>query len=341
MSYFFAISAFSAIGGRARNLLNTLPKLQDGWPARPVIKGKKMIDQTQLEQIIRRALQEDIGEGDVTSMWTLAAGLNGRGVFIAQAGGILAGMAVAQEVFRQAAPATNSRAGVTLTQIKADGEAIAAGDKLGIVQGPMRAILTAERTALNLMQRMSGIATMTRRYVDAVAGSGAVILDTRKTAPGLRLLDKWAVRLGGGQNHRLRLDDMVLIKDNHIAAAGSITAAVERVRAKNTAGLPVEVEVKTWAELQEAAALKPDRIMLDNMTPEQMKKAVAWMTARPPGTQVPLEASGGITVETLRAVAETGVDYISVGALTHSVTALDISLQVEQDASRQTRGEKK
>jgi nicotinate-nucleotide pyrophosphorylase (carboxylating) len=172
---------------------------------------------------------------------------------------------------------------------------------------------------------MSGIATATHRYVQAVAGTRAVILDTRKTVPGLRVLDKWAVRLGGGQNHRMCLDDMVLIKDNHIAAAGSITAAVGRVREHNEQGLPIEVEVKTWSELEEAVALCPERIMLDNMTTGQMRRAVEWVAGR-----VPLEASGGITLEGVRAVAETGVDYISVGALTHSVTALDISLEVRQ-----------
>jgi nicotinate-nucleotide pyrophosphorylase (carboxylating) len=174
------------------------------------------------------------------------------------------------------------------------------------------------------MQRMSGIATATQRYVSAVQGTGAVILDTRKTVPGLRVLDKWAVRLGGGQNHRMRLDDMVLIKDNHIAAAGSLTAAVEGVRARNPHRLPIEVEIKTWAELEEAVALRPERIMLDNMDVAQMRRAVEWVAGR-----VPLEASGGITLEGVRAVAETGVDYISVGALTHSVVALDISLEVE------------
>jgi nicotinate-nucleotide pyrophosphorylase (carboxylating) len=171
---------------------------------------------------------------------------------------------------------------------------------------------------------MSGVATATRRYVDAVRGTGATILDTRKTVPGLRLLDKWAVRLGGGQNHRMRLDDMVLIKDNHIAAADGITAAVRGVRAHNTQGLPIEVEVKTWDELREAVAVRPDRIMLDNMTPDEMRRAVDWVAGR-----VPLEASGGITLQSVRAVAEAGVDYISVGALTHSVVALDISLEVE------------
>ena len=276
-----------------------------------------MTDTTQLKTIVRRALQEDVGQGDVTSMWTLPPGLEGSGVFLCKADGILAGLAIAGQVFYQVS------ADVKLVPLLADGDAISYGDRLATVEGPMEAILTAERTALNLMQRMSGIATATRRYVDVVSGTEAVILDTRKTVPGLRTLDKWAVRLGGGQNHRMRLDDMVLIKDNHIAAAGGITRAVEGVRAHN-GGLQIEVEVKTRNELEEAVALRPDRIMLDNMSPEEMRRAVEWVAGR-----VPLEASGGITLESVRAVAETGVDYISVGALTHSVMALDISLEVE------------
>lgn len=277
-----------------------------------------MIDANELQTIVRRALEEDIGQGDVTSQWTLPADLAGRGVFLAKADGILAGLEVAKEVFHQVS------ASVVWVAMRADGDAIHPGEHIAWVTGPMPAILTAERTALNLLQRMSGIATLTQRYVQAVKGAKAVILDTRKTAPGLRLLDKWAVRLGGGQNHRMRLDDMVLIKDNHIAACGSIAAAVERVRAQNAPGLPIEVEVKTWAELEEAVALKPDRIMLDNMSPDEMRQAVEWVNGR-----VLLEASGGITLESVRAVAETGVDFISVGALTHSVMALDISLEVE------------
>lgn len=278
-----------------------------------------MIELEQLAVVVRRALQEDIGRGDVTSMWILSSGTMGSGTFLCKAEGVLAGMAVAAEVFRQVS------ADLRLSSYRDDGQAIAEGDVLGRVEGPLQAMLTAERTALNLMQRMSGIATATQRYVQAVAGTGAVILDTRKTVPGLRVLEKWAVRLGGGQNHRMRLDDMVLIKDNHIAAAGSITVAVERVREHNEQGLPVEVEVKTWAELEEAVVLRLDRIMLDNMTVDQMRRAVGWVAGR-----VPLEASGGITLEAVRAVAETGVDYISVGALTHSVTALDISLEVKE-----------
>jgi nicotinate-nucleotide pyrophosphorylase (carboxylating) len=273
----------------------------------------------QFADIVRRALEEDVGQGDATSRWTLPPGLVGHGVFLCKASGVLAGLAVAREVFRQVSPE------VELDALCHDGEAIEPGDRLATVRGPMEAILTAERTALNFMQRMSGIATATRRYRRAVEGTKAVILDTRKTVPGLRVLDKWAVRLGGGQNHRMRLDDMVLIKDNHIAAADGITAAVQACLAQSGPNRPpIEVEVKTWDELEEAVALRPERIMLDNMDVDQMRRAVDWVAGR-----VPLEASGGITLESVRAVAETGVDYISVGALTHSVVALDISLEVE------------
>jgi nicotinate-nucleotide pyrophosphorylase (carboxylating) len=271
-------------------------------------------------QIIRRALDEDIGPGDVTSQWTLPAELELEGKLLAKADGVVAGLAVAAAVFHL----VDER--VRFISLCQDGQRVRAGDVLAVVQGPARAVLGAERTALNFLQRMSGIATATRRYVDAVAGTRAVILDTRKTAPGLRVLDKWAVRLGGGQNHRFGLFDMVLIKDNHIAAAGGISQAVARVWAYNQAGLPVEVEVKSLAELEEALAIQPplDRIMLDNMDLETMRRAVEMTAGR-----VPLEASGGVSLERVRAIAETGVDYISVGALTHSVTALDISLEVE------------
>jgi len=278
-----------------------------------------MSDSVQIVNTVRRALEEDVGQGDVTSAWTLPPGLVGRGTFLAKAKGVLAGLEVAREVFRQVST------DVSLITLLSDGDLIAPGNLFAIVEGPMAAILTAERTALNFLQRMSGIATTTQQFVEAVAGTKAVILDTRKTVPGLRLLDKWAVRLGGGQNHRMRLDDMVLIKDNHIAAAGGLTAAVRGIGARNVQQLPVEVEVKTWSELEEAVALLPDRIMLDNMPPEEMRRAVEYVDGR-----VPLEASGGITLESVRAIAETGVDYISVGALTHSVVALDISLEVEQ-----------
>jgi nicotinate-nucleotide pyrophosphorylase (carboxylating) len=212
-----------------------------------------------------------------------------------------------------------------LSRALADGDPVEPGQLLATVAGPGRALLSGERTALNLLQRMSGIATLTRQYVDLVGGTRAVILDTRKTAPGLRALDKWAVRLGGGQNHRCGLYDMVLIKDNHIAAVGgSLTAAVRRVRACDPRQRAIEVEVTNPDELREALALEVNRIMLDNMSLSEMRAAVQITAGR-----VPLEASGNVSLENVAAVAATGVDYISVGALTHSVRALDISLEIK------------
>ena len=276
--------------------------------------------QRAVAEAVRRALEEDLGPGDVTSTWALSPEQRAQGTFVVKEAGVIAGLLVAREVFRQLDRE------IVLTLWVEDGTPVAPGTAVARVEGPAVPILSGERTALNFLQRMSGIATTTRRYVEAVAGTGAVILDTRKTAPGLRALDKWAVRLGGGQNHRQSLYDMVLIKDNHIAAAGGITRAVERVRARNHAGLPVEVEVKTLAELDEALALEPpvDRILLDNMDLATLAEAVRRTAGR-----IPLEASGGVNLEKVRAIAETGVDYISVGALTHSVRALDISLELE------------
>lgn len=292
-------------------------------------QGERLVvKDEQIREAVQRALAEDIGPGDVTSQWILPPETWGRGGLLAKAEGVLAGLEVARQVFQQ----VDQR--ITFQAHQKDGEAISKGDILATVEGPAASILTAERTALNFLQRMSGIATLTRRYVEAVAGTRAVILDTRKTAPGLRLLDKWAVQLGGGQNHRLGLYDMVLIKDNHIAAAGSITQAVERVRQRNQQGLAVEVEVKSLAELEEALALGVDRIMLDNMSLEEMRQAVEITAGR-----VPLEASGNVTLENVAAIAATGVDYISVGALTHSVKALDISLEIEHHYWKDTREE--
>ena len=274
--------------------------------------------QKAVEEAVMRALAEDVGQGDVTSLWTIPAQARTVGRFLSKAEGIVAGLAVAKVVFTALDPELAFEATVQ------DGQPIHQGQVLGGVRGRARSILTAERTALNFLQRMSGIATLTRRYVEAVRGTEAVILDTRKTAPGLRLLDKWAVRLGGGQNHRMGLYDMVLIKDNHIVAAGGITEALKRVRTLNAIGLPVEIEVKSLAELKEALVLEVDRIMLDNMTLQEMREAVKITAGR-----VPLEASGGVSLGTVREISETGVDYISVGALTHSVQALDISLEIE------------
>ncbi|MBE2222499.1 MAG: carboxylating nicotinate-nucleotide diphosphorylase [Anaerolineae bacterium] len=275
-------------------------------------------ESAQIQRAIQIALEEDIGSGDATSNATLPEALVYNGRFLIKAPGILSGLNIAEQVFKT----VDER--LVLTKLVADGTAVSPGDIIATINGPARSLLTAERTALNFMQRMSGIATMTRQFMDAVAGTNVIILDTRKTVPGLRALDKMAVRQGGGQNHRIGLYDMVLIKDNHIAAAGGITTAVARVRATEAANLPIEVEVKNLTELQEVLPLNVDRIMLDNMSLAEMKEAVGMVNGR-----CHLEASGNVTLQTVAAIAATGVDYISSGALTHSVTALDISLNFE------------
>lgn len=271
----------------------------------------------QVLEIIARALAEDVGPGDITSEWTIPPDLQLRGDLVAKQVGVIAGLEVAALVF------TTVDGAIQFTSLVRDGDRVTRGTVVARVFGPARSILTAERTALNFLQRMSGIATDTRRFVDAVAGTRAVILDTRKTCPGLRLLDKWAVRLGGAQNHRTGLYDMVLIKDNHIAAAGGITQAVRKIRERVPKGILVEVEVKSLAELDEALGLGVDRIMLDNMSLDDIREAVRRAQGR-----VKLEVSGGVTLSTVTKIAATGVDYISVGALTHSPQALDISLEL-------------
>ena len=271
-----------------------------------------------IQAIIEMALAEDIGDGDVTTICTVPESRQYIGRFVAKANGVLAGLDVATRTFLMV------DATVQVIPSLGDGSGVKSGDVIAVVHGPGRALLSAERVALNFMQRMSGIATATRRYVDAVQGTSATILDTRKTAPGMRMLDKEAVLLGGGSNHRTGLFDMVLIKENHIAAAGGITAAVEMVRNGDVRGRPIEVEVRNLTELSEALSLHPDRIMLDNMDLAQMREAVS----RVNGT-VSLEASGNVSLETVASIAATGVDYISVGALTHSVRALDISFLLE------------
>ncbi|HEX6045431.1 MAG TPA: carboxylating nicotinate-nucleotide diphosphorylase [Pyrinomonadaceae bacterium] len=270
---------------------------------------------TQIPVYIRRALEEDIGSGDVTTDSIVPAGASLRGRIIAKQQGVVAGLDVAHEVFRELSAEITFEANVK------DGERVDRGAVLADVAGNARALLTGERTALNFLGRMSGIATLTRQFVDAVAGTNATILDTRKTAPGLRELDKLAVRLGGGQNHRTGLFDMVLIKDNHIDFAGSITAAVERVRAGGTT-LPIEVETRTLENVREALGLGVERILLDNMSPQTMREAVQLTNGR-----AKLEASGNVTLENVLEVARTGVDYISVGALTHSPRVFDVSLE--------------
>lgn len=268
-----------------------------------------------ISQCIKRALEEDIGAGDVTTDSIVPAGATLRGRIIAKQDGIVAGLDVANEVFRVLS------AQVVFDARVADGSRVTKGSELAGVSGEARALLTGERTALNFLGRMSGIATLTRQFVDAVAGTKATILDTRKTAPGLRTLDKLAVQLGGGQNHRTGLFDMVLIKDNHIDFAGSITAAVHRVRAGGTT-LPIEVETRTLENVREALDLGVERILLDNMSAETMRQAVELTNGR-----AKLEASGNVTLENVFEVARTGVDYISVGALTHSPRVFDVSLE--------------
>ena len=278
------------------------------------MEARKIIEAA--KPLIDLALAEDVGKGDVTTVATVPEGKEGRAVIIAKAYGIVCGLPIAAEAFR------NVDAAIRLTHLASDGEPVAPGDVVAALSGPLRGILTAERTALNFLTHLSGIATLTARFVDVVAPYRAVILDTRKTTPGWRILEKYAVRCGGGRNHRMGLYDMVLIKDNHIAASGSLTEAVRRVRAAGIS-LPIEVEVRTLAELEEALSLDVDRILLDNMDIPTLREAVARAKGK-----VELEASGGVTLENAAEIAACGVDYISIGALTHSAPALDFSLEI-------------
>jgi nicotinate-nucleotide pyrophosphorylase (carboxylating) len=264
---------------------------------------------------IRRALAEDIGSGDVTTNSIVPANASLRGRIIAKQDGVIAGLEVAEAVWRELDERVSFTAHVT------DGARVEDRAVLAEVAGPARALLTGERVALNFLGRMSGIATLTRQFVDAVATTNTIILDTRKTAPGLRLTDKLAVRIGGGQNHRTGLFDMVLIKDNHIDFAGSITAAVTHVRAAGVRAA-IEVETRTLDHVREALALGVERILLDNMTFELMREAVEITAGR-----AKLEASGNVSLANVLEVARTGVNYISVGALTHSPRVFDVSLE--------------
>ncbi len=272
-----------------------------------------------LVQQVAAALREDLGSGDVTAALVPAA-QRVRGSVIAREEAVLCGRAWADETFRQL------DTGVQLTWHAADGDRIAAQQVLFAIAGPARPVLSGERTALNFLQLLSGTATAARRFVDAVAGTGCRILDTRKTVPGLRTAQKYAVRCGGAHNHRMGLYDQVLIKENHIAAAGSLTGAIAAAR-HNAAGITVEVEVETLGELQEALNARPDIILLDEFTLEDMRAAVALNRAH--GAVAKLEVSGSVSLETVRAIAETGVDYISVGALTKNVRAIDLSMRLD------------
>jgi nicotinate-nucleotide pyrophosphorylase (carboxylating) len=263
---------------------------------------------------VRAWLVEDIGAGDVTSEAVVPAGTTCSARLLLKEPGVIFGLAVVEAIFRELDPT------VEFDALACDGAVLEAGE-LAALTGDARAVLAGERVALNVLGRLSGIATLTRRFVDEVAGTDAVILDTRKTTPGLRALEKEAVRCGGGTNHRLGLDDAVLIKDNHLRLAGGITAALERVG--KPPALTVEVECESLEQVSEAIAAGTDRILLDNMGADDLARAVAFVNGR-----AELEASGGITLQNVRAVADTGVDFISIGALTHSARALDISLEV-------------
>lgn len=273
-----------------------------------------------VEALIELAIKEDIGDGDHTSLACIPDTAHGRMKLLCKQQGILAGVEVAEMVLRRLDPE------MKFEQVLFDGAAIKPGDVAFYVEGRTRSLLQAERLLLNIMQRMSGVATQTAYYVNLLKGTGCTVLDTRKTTPGMRVLDKMAVKIGGGENHRIGLFDMILLKDNHIDFAGGITAAVTKVReylAATGRKLPIEVEVRTMEDIAEAMTLDGiDRIMLDNFTPEQTRRAVAKI-----GDFCKIESSGGITVENMREYAECGVDYISVGALTHQIKSLDLSLK--------------
>jgi nicotinate-nucleotide pyrophosphorylase (carboxylating) len=269
-----------------------------------------------LSEIVARALAEDVGSGDVTTAATVPESARARALITQKAPGVVFGMDAGEQTFRALDPA------IVVQRLTAEGQWRDGGPVLRI-EGSARAILSAERTALNFMQRLSGVATLTARYVKAVEGTGARILDTRKTTPGLRALEKAAVAAGGGTNHRAGLYDAVLIKENHAALAGGVGEAVRRARDR-APGLALEVECRTIAEVEEALEAGAPRILLDNMSVEQLTAAVTHVAGR-----AELEASGGVTLETLRGIASTGVHFVSVGALTHSPPALDLSLTLE------------
>ena len=280
------------------------------------------LDWPRVQWIIDRMFEEDLGQGDITTASVATTDRPASARIVSKDHGVVAGLAIAKKVFE------TRDAGLEIVLECADGETVAPGDDLLKIFGSARAILEAERTALNLLGRLSGIATQTRRFVENVSGTKAVLLDTRKTGPLIRELDKYAVRAGGAQNHRTGLYDMVLIKENHVRYAGSIAAALQNVHnSPDVKNSKVEIEVRNLNELRQAMAIQIDRIMLDNFSLQDMRRAVEEV-----GGAVALEASGGVTLETVRAIAETGVDFISVGALTHSVKNFDMSLLFAVDS---------
>jgi len=288
-------------------------------------------------QLVKYALSEDVGTGDITSLNTIKSGVNARAAIMAKEAGVVAGLDVARITFREADP------GLKFRPLARDGDAVKPGMAVAQVIGDAGSVLKAERTALNFLQRLSGVASLTRRFVERVAGTGVVILDTRKTTPGLRFLEKYAVKVGGGENHRLALWDMYLVKDNHIRAAGGLTAAIDRIARTRQGDLLLEVEVESAEQLKEALRPEVDRILVDNRSIAEVRTAVAavdaWCRDHPPDSPrghpgasrwPEIEVSGGITLDNVREYAATGVDYISVGAITHSAPALDLSLEIEE-----------
>ena len=279
--------------------------------------GLTEIDPADISAVVDAALAEDIGRGDLTTRATVPDAARLKAVIAARQQMVVCGMPIVDEVVRRLVP------DAVLVVENADSTLVEDGAFLARLEGPAEGILTAERTALNSLQFLSGIATLTHSYVKAIAGTGATLLDTRKTVPGLRNLSKYAVRCGGGTNHRMRLDDGVLIKDNHIAVAGSIGAAVRQARASDLGGIKVQAECDTLDQVREAMEAGADSLLLDNMEPRLLREAVGFIAGR-----IPLEASGGVTLETIRPIAETGVDFISVGAITQRAPAVDIGLDI-------------
>lgn len=274
-----------------------------------------MFKSYELDRIIDNALREDMPEGDITSENVVSQDSTSKAVITGKEEGILAGIEVAEKVFKKIDPE------IRIKKYFRDGQGIKKGEKLAVLQGSSISLLKGERTALNFLQRMSGIATLTRRFVNGLRGSSTKLLDTRKTTPGLRILEKYAVKTGGGENHRFSLSDMVMLKDNHLRLVGDIRTAVERARANIRPGIKIEVETSNLKEVKEAINSGADMVMLDNMSLNKMREVVEWVNGR-----VPLEVSGKVDLDNIKDIALLGVDYVSVGSLTHSFKSLDISL---------------
>jgi nicotinate-nucleotide pyrophosphorylase (carboxylating) len=295
---------------------------QDPFNLRP----HAWLDAAFVEREVRRFLTEDVGRGDVTSDRVLPKAARTTAAMVAREACVIAGLPLAKAVFFAVDPE------VTFSERVSDGDSVLPGADLARAEGPAGPILTGERVALNLVQRLSGIATMTRRYAEVIAGTGASVSDTRKTTPGLRVFEKYAVHVGGGRNHRMGLYDAILIKDNHRAIAGGAAAAVAAARRANGPAMPIQIEVDILADLPRVLDLGVEAVLLDNMAPSQVAEAVALTRAYPRGRECWIEASGGIALATIRAYAEAGADTISVGALTHSAPSVDIALDVDLPA---------